>query len=129
MPLLSSRSTRPLLWFLLRERSDALFIAPEGFFASPRSSICHARQPAIRYPPERSFATREMVEAAGLMSYGGNFRTAIRLAGVYAGRILKEEKPADLPVQQATKVEFHQPQDRQGARPHVPRRCSPAPTR
>jgi putative tryptophan/tyrosine transport system substrate-binding protein len=49
---------------------------------------------------------RDLTAARGLMSYGGNLSESYRLAGVYAGRILKGEKPSDLPVQQSTKVEL-----------------------
>ena len=52
------------------------------------------------------YAFRENALAGGLMSYGANFLTNARELGVYAGRVLKGDKPADLPVQQASKIEL-----------------------
>jgi putative ABC transport system substrate-binding protein len=61
---------------------------------------------AARYAVLALFQTREFVEAGGLISYGGDLAEQYRIAGVYAGRILQGERAADLPVQQATKVEL-----------------------
>jgi putative ABC transport system substrate-binding protein len=61
---------------------------------------------ALRHKVPTIFQTRASVLAGGLMSYAGSASEAYRQAGVYTGRVLKGEKPADLPVQQATKVEF-----------------------
>src|SRR5947209_7479710 len=69
-----------------------------GLVSSPALTVRHAVLTI--------FAYREFAAAGGLMSYGGSPTDAYRLTGVYTGRILKGEKPADLPVQQSTKIEL-----------------------
>jgi putative ABC transport system substrate-binding protein len=84
-------------------RADALVIAPDAMFIS-RSEQLGALTLRHAVPAITQF--REFAAAGGLMSYGGSSTEAARLVGVYTGRILKGEKPADLPIQQSTKVEF-----------------------
>ena len=84
-------------------RADALVIAPDAMFIS-RSEQLGALTLRHGVPAITQF--REFAAAGGLMSYGASFTDAARQVGVYTGRILKGEKPADLPVQQSTKVEL-----------------------
>jgi len=86
-----------------RERAEALFIAGSAFFSSRRVQIGTL---AARHGIATSFTNREEVEAGGLMSYGTNLVEEYRQTGVYAGRILKGAKPAELPVVQATRFEL-----------------------
>ena len=88
---------------LLQLRADALVIAPDAMFIS-RSEQLGALTLRHAVPAITQF--REFTVAGGLMSYGGSFTEAARQVGVYTGRILKGEKPADLPVQQIAKVEM-----------------------
>jgi len=88
---------------LARQGARAVFIFPDAYFTGRREQLV-AAMARIGLPAIYHF--REFAEAGGLMSYGANFPGAFRLAGAYVGRILKGEKPADLPVQQPTKFEL-----------------------
>jgi putative ABC transport system substrate-binding protein len=86
-----------------RERPDGLMTGISAFLIDRRVQV--ALQAAI-HRVAAIYPLREFVEAGGLMSYGASLRDANRHVGVYAGRILKGEKPTDLPVVQATKLEL-----------------------
>jgi putative tryptophan/tyrosine transport system substrate-binding protein len=88
---------------LVRQRADALQVSSDGFLLTHPDQIValagHYAIPAV-------YAWPQYPAIGGLMSYGTNIRDAWRQAGIYTGRILKGEKPADLPVQLATKIEL-----------------------
>jgi len=88
---------------LTKLRAGGLVIGTDAFFISRNKKLAAL---ALRYRIPTIYQWREFVAAGGLMSYGGSFADSYRVAGVYTGRILKGEKPADLPVQQATKLEL-----------------------
>jgi ABC-type uncharacterized transport system substrate-binding protein len=86
-----------------QKRADALLVGPSPLFSNRRFQLlmlaAYHRLPTM-------YGEREWAEAGGLITYGSNFGDQARQVGIYAGRILKGEKPADLPVQLATKFEF-----------------------
>jgi putative ABC transport system substrate-binding protein len=87
----------------LQLRVDALIVEADAVFLSRRNQLIEL---ATRHAFPASYSTRDFVTAGGLMNYGTNLPDAFRAAGDYAGRILKGEKPADLPVLQSTKFEL-----------------------
>ncbi|MGY3495783.1 putative ABC transport system substrate-binding protein [Bradyrhizobium sp. USDA 4502] len=86
-----------------RESTNALVFTSDPYFAFRSRRLADL---ALKYRVPAITQTRDFPTAGGLMSYGGDFVQSHRRAGVYAGRVLKGEKPADLPVQLVTKVEF-----------------------
>jgi putative ABC transport system substrate-binding protein len=88
---------------LTQKRADALLVAPQILFSTRRVQLVTL---AARHAMPTMYYQREYVQAGGLMSYGSSIVDRERLLGVYTGRILKGEKPTDLPVIQSIKFEF-----------------------
>jgi putative tryptophan/tyrosine transport system substrate-binding protein len=88
---------------LAEQRTGGLVIGTDPFFTSRSEQLAEL---TLRHAIPTIFQYREFVAAGGLMSYGGSFTAGYYLVGVYTGRVLKGEKPADLPVQRYTRVDL-----------------------
>ena len=86
---------------LVQLRADALVIGPDVFFTTRVEQLAAL---SLRHAVPTIYEYRPFVAAGGLMSYGSDETEYYRLVGIYAGKILKGEKPVDLPVVQSTKV-------------------------
>jgi putative ABC transport system substrate-binding protein len=88
---------------LSQQRTDALLVAPDALFSTRRVQLATL---ATRHAIPAIYVDRVFPEAGGLMSYGSNILDRERQVGIYTGRVLKGEKPADLPILRASKFEF-----------------------
>ena len=99
----TDRDLEAIFATLIQLQAGGLVISSDSFFFTRSEQLATL---AARHAMPTIFGFREFPVAGGLMSYGGNIADAHRWLGVYSGRILKGEKPADLPVQQATKIDL-----------------------
>jgi putative ABC transport system substrate-binding protein len=99
----SSRDINAAFATFAHERPDAILVGPDPFFVVRRVQLATL---AIRHGLPSSFSVRDNAEAGGLMSYGTDIGESYRQSGVYAGRVLKGAKPADLPVVQSTRFQL-----------------------
>ena len=99
----TSREINEAFATFVREQPDALFVAANPFFQTRHVQLAAL---AARHAVPTAFSVRDYAEAGGLMSYGTDVTDAWRQVGLYTGRILKGEKPADLPVVQSTRFEL-----------------------
>ena len=99
----AERDFDPVFATLAQLRASALVISEDAFFVARLEQLARL---ALRHALPAIFPDRAFAAAGGLMSYGGSIPDTYRIAGVYTGRILKGEKPADLPVLQPTKFEL-----------------------
>jgi putative tryptophan/tyrosine transport system substrate-binding protein len=99
----SERDFEAVFATIVQTRIDALIVGADPFFSSKRDQLIAL---TARYRIPAIYEWREYVQAGGLMSYGSNLADSYHQVGIYAGRILKGEKPSDLPIVQSTKVEF-----------------------
>jgi putative ABC transport system substrate-binding protein len=88
---------------LARDRVGGLVVGGDGYFFARRDQLANL---ATRYKIPAIFASSEYANAGGLLSYGTHYLDGFRIVGTYTGRILRGEKPANLPVQQITKLEL-----------------------
>ena len=99
----TNRESEAAFASLAQKRIDALMVPPLNLFNDRRVQLVTS---AVRFAIPAIFHDRRDAEAGGLMSYGPDWTDLNRQSGIYVGRVLKGEKPADMPILQPTKFEF-----------------------